>query len=85
MSLVIHFDCIAMANSDSRFLMDAEKFLAEVREYKEGDLASRMELLKQLELLKRKLEQPIDNMMNQWISVRHVLSNRSNAERVARC
>ncbi len=58
-----------MPFSKSNFLKDAEVFLADAEKHQEDDLASRMELLRQLELLKQQLEQPMDKVVNQWISV----------------
>lgn len=60
---------IAMAFSKADFLNDAETFLAHARHFDEDDLAGRMELLRKLELLKQRLERPMDKMMNQWITV----------------
>ena len=57
-----------MASYQSDFLEVAESFVADARAYK-GDRAQRMALLSKLELLKLQLEHPMDNLMNQWISV----------------
>lgn len=62
-------DSPAMVFSKVDFLHDAETFLADARDFDEDDLAGRMDLLRKLELLKQRLERPMDKMMNQWITV----------------
>jgi hypothetical protein len=57
-----------MDSSQSNFLQDAESFVADARAFK-GDRAQRIALLNKLELMKLQLEQPMDSLMNQWISV----------------
>lgn len=51
------------------FLKDAEAFLTHARKYG-GELTERKALLRQLELMKRTLEHPMDNMVNHWVNVR---------------
>lgn len=58
-----------MVFSKVDFLHDAETFLADARDFDEDDLAGRMDLLRKLELLKQRLERPMDKMMNQWITL----------------
>jgi hypothetical protein len=61
-----------MPFSKSDFLKDAEAFLGDAEKHQEDDLVSRMDLLRQLELLKQQLERPMDKVVNQWISVNNL-------------
>jgi len=57
-----------MSSPDDSFLKEPEAFLSDVRKYN-GELTGRKALLQQLELMKRRLEHPMDNMVNHWINM----------------
>lgn len=57
-----------MASTDSDLVRKAEAILASAKSFN-GNRAERYELMKQVDLLYRELEDPMDAMLKQWSSV----------------
>ena len=58
-----------MGSTDSDLVRKAEAILTSARNFK-GDRTGRYALMKQVDLLYQDLEDPMDAMLKQWVSVR---------------
>jgi hypothetical protein len=72
-----------MSSPDAGFLKEAEAFLVDARKYS-GELADRKALIQKLELMKQKLEHPMDNMVNHWVNVCKPVSRDPYSPHLAR-
>jgi hypothetical protein len=58
--------------SENNLVKETESLLASVKSYN-GDRGARLALVKQLELLRLQIEDPMDSMITEWEHVRHPL------------